>query len=229
MLGPQDFQRVHNELCQISSSHREKLVNTDGSFKDIGNDFERELQDQSKYLQDKITRIQDLNSFHKWLIAKSQGRQTIYGIPTAAEFLDTVKTSNINDETDVSNLMWLARLPSRPYLGVGKHQGFVYCLAPNPNVLVPTHADYDDRQICPENILGVNTNVGAQGRRMGAVHGFCREIRSTQHQRRQRINWFCISSARLSSVYPGKPMEERYSPRQPPLDGLRLRGCRGGQ
>jgi hypothetical protein len=58
-----------------------------------------------------------------------------------------------------SNLMWLAQLPSHPYLGIGKHLGFVYCLAPNPNVLVPTHVDYDDKQICPENILSVNTNV----------------------------------------------------------------------
>jgi len=85
MLGPQDFQKIHKEMCEMSNTYSKDLINPDGSLKKVGVEIDHELTIQSRYLAGKMKSEDDRKAYAAWLVAKSKARQKTFDIPTAKE------------------------------------------------------------------------------------------------------------------------------------------------
>ncbi|KAF2116315.1 hypothetical protein BDV96DRAFT_573786 [Lophiotrema nucula] len=83
-------------------------------------------------------------------------------IPSCDEYFKVIQETNYRDEDHLNRLIMMLDAPAMPYIGLGKIFRTHYRLSPNPRVLAPSidlpHRN-DPRQLLPETLLGVNTNI----------------------------------------------------------------------
>jgi hypothetical protein len=159
-LTDADCQRISDRLIAHSTAG---YRNNDGSYRTDNPNVEDDCQNLMREL---LPSQASLSRFHEWSRTRCEVSRQLSPPVTATALIKTIEETDFLSEESRTTLCDMLSTDLRPYIGLGMHRNYHYCLRPDILQLVPEHDDVDmtdSRESLPGSILGINLINSSNG------------------------------------------------------------------